>query len=203
MSDFDIDIDVNSLCDKEDYGIRAVIYKEENGKGYIQPHPSGIYLEENMPYDRMFPNFASMDYKSAEEAGFNKVDILTNSSYDLFKSKDEVLQYRDMEVPWNKFLDQEFVSKLPHISNHFELVAKVQPQSIHDLADALALIRPGKQHLIESYIKNKERTRRNLYVRPKNGMYFKKSHSYSYAMMIVTIANKLHYDDIKNEMGIT
>lgn len=199
---FDIDIDVNSNCDKSRYGTRAIIFKKtDDGRNLIQPHPSGYYIE-SINIDNMFPDFASIDYKDAEELGFNKVDLLTNSSYDMFKSKDEVLEYFHKEIPWDMFEDEEFVQKLPHIANHFWLVSRIKPKSVDDLADCLALIRPGKKHLIEDYLEDKEHTRKNLYLRPKTGMYFKKSHSYSYAMMIVCVANKLFYDDIFKEMGL-
>lgn len=187
---YDIDIDVSSNTNKDDFGTRSIIYNEKTET--ITTHPSGYYLTK-VPVDKV-TGTCSIDYKDMELKGYKKVDLLTNNSYDKFTSKQDVLDHLHKEVPWEKFLDPEFVRQLPHISNHFDLVERVKPRSIDDLADILALIRPGKAHLVEDYIKDKDKTRRNLYKRPKTGAYFKKSHSYSYAHMIACVANKIHYD---------
>lgn len=186
---FDVDIDVtSSSCKKGKYGVRAFVYNEKTRR--ISQHPSGTYLEE-VPID-MMTGMAAFDYKYGDEAGYYKVDLLTNNAYNNIKSKSELLELVDMETPWEKFLDEEFVSRLPHIANHFEIVRKVGPRSIEDLADILALIRPGKAEMIDSYLESKISTRRNLYRKPTNGkIYFKKSHAIGYAVMITVVAKKL------------
>ena len=183
---FDIDIDVNSLCDKSKYGIRGMIYNVETER--VNPHPSCYYIED-VPLDLLTGN-AAIDYEYAEEKGFKKIDLLTNTSYDVFKNKEEILQCVDMEPKWDLLLEEDFVKKLPHISKHFDLIEKTKPKSVEDLADVLALIRPGKIHLIDDYINNKDLIRKELYKRPKKGAYFKKAHAISYAVMIVCIMNK-------------
>jgi hypothetical protein len=185
---FDVDIDTTSKTDKKQYGIPAMIYNEDQER--INPHPSGVYLEE-VPIDKL-TGLCSFDYKYGDEKGFMKVDILHNTVYDIFKSKKEVLEASENDIDWSILEDRKVVESLPHIAKHYDIIQKLKPKSVEDLADVLALIRPGKSNLIDSYIQNKEQTRRNLYKRPKTGMYFKKSHAISYALMIKTLIYKKH-----------
>jgi hypothetical protein len=175
---FDVDIDLPSSVDKESFGYtRAMIYDKDRMR--ISPHPSGYYLEQ-VPIDPI-TSLASFDY---EDGDFMKVDLLTNRVYDQFSSKEDLLETMEA-VNWESLKDRNMVEKLPHIGNYYDMVVDLSPKSIEDLADILALIRPGKIHLYDSYIKDKKKTRKMLYLRPREGMYFKKSHAISYAMMIV------------------
>ena len=183
---FDIDIDTASSTDKSLYGIPAMIHNEDQER--IAPHPSGVYLED-VPIDHK-TNLCSFDYKYGDESGFMKVDILHNSVYDAFSSKEEVLIASEGDIDWSILSDRSVVESLPHIAKHYDTIQKVKPKSVEDLADVLALIRPGKISLLDGYIKNKKQTRRNLYKRPSTGMYFKKSHAISYALMIKTLIYK-------------
>lgn len=191
---FDVDIDVNSSVKRESYGTRAMVYNSETLR--ILPHPSGVYLEE-VPVDRI-TGLCSFDYNYGDEAGFSKIDILTNKSYDLFSSKQDLLRSLNQKVDWNWLMDEDFVAKLPHIANHFDTLTKIKPETIEELADTIALIRPAKIGLIRIYRKNTIAVRKRLYSRPLDGSaYFKKSHAIAYASMIVAVMNKL-----KNPSGI-
>lgn len=185
---FDVDIDCSSKTERGSYGPRSMVYNADSCK--ILPHPSGVYLDK-IPLDPE-TGLAAIEHKEAAALGFIAVDILTNTSYDRFTSKDEVVRLSRTEPNWAMLRKESFVEKLPHIGNHFDVVSQVEPKSIDDLADILALIRPGKRPLLDRYLKNKKATRRELYKRSANGQaYFKKAHSYSYALMIITIMNKM------------
>lgn len=193
-SEFDVDIDVKSSTNKKAYGTQAMVYNSKTEK--VLPHPAGFYLEP-VPIDDTTGNCA-FDYKFGSEFGFFKVDLLTNTVYDGFKTKEEVLEAATGDVDWDKFGDERIVAQLPHIANHFDIIRRVNPRSIDDLADVLALIRPGKRPLLDRYIKSKDRTRHTLYKRANNDLnYFKKSHAYSYALMIIVALYK-----ISNPVGI-
>lgn len=185
---FDVDIDVCSDTDRNKIGVRAIVYNEENKK--ILPHPSGVYLEK-VPVDLLTGN-AAFDYNEGDALGYFKVDILTNTSYDSFKTKKELLECMVTEPDWDLLHKREIVEKLPHVSKHFDMLKKISPTSVESLADCLALIRPGKSHLVEEYLESPETVRPRLYSRPKEGVYFKKSHAISYALMIVCVLNKVH-----------
>jgi len=76
--------------------------------------------------------------------------------------------------------------KLFQLHKRYDIVSKVKPKSVVELADCMALIRPGKKHLLDSYLKNKEQVRHELYTKPNDGGYtFKKGHAISYALTVV------------------
>lgn len=188
--DFDIDIDVQSSFKREGYGVRASIYNEDKKK--LIPHPSGVFVD-NMPDDPE-TKLSAIPYDIGEEMGFVKIDLLSNTSYDQFRNKKDILkcQERIDEIDWGFVNDSEVLKKLPHIRDHQMMLKDLCPKSLDDLADVLALMRPGKLHLIDSYKENKERTRKQLYKKPSNGqVYFKKSHAYAYAMMICVLLVKI------------
>lgn len=190
---FDVDIDVNSSCDREKFGTRGMIYNRTLGR--ILPHGAAVYLEP-VPVDP-HTNLCAFDYEYGNDKGFLKVDLLTNKTYDSFRSKADLLRAVEAEPDWSLLEDEEIIIKMPQLSKHTNLVKDLKPKSIDDLADILALIRPGKTHLLESYKKNKKSTRFNLYRKPLTGeAYFKKSHAYSYAVMIVALLNKISARDI-------
>lgn len=185
---FDVDIDVQSNCDRTKYGTRAMVYNEEASK--ILPHPSGVYLEK-IPVDSFTGN-AAISHKDGDFYGFYKVDLLTNTTYDAFLSKEDLLSALEKEPDWSLLQKPRVVEKLPHVGRHFDMLQEITPTDVESLADFLALIRPGKIHLIEDYKKNPTHIRPKLYQRPKNGVFFKKSHAISYALMIVATLNKVH-----------
>lgn len=190
---FDVDVDVSPSFkrfleghSKEYHIVRASVYNDD--KKRMVPHPSGYYFDSDVFVDSLTGN-ASFDYEDGEEF-FQKIDILNNSIYQNFSSKKEMMEVLNMETDWDLLLDESFVYKLPHIGTHFSLIEQLRPRDVHDLADVLALMRPGKLHLVESYVRQKKSTRRQLYTRPVNGKhYFKKSHSYAYAMSIILMMN--------------
>ena len=187
--DFDIDIDVQSSFKREGYGVRASIYNEDKKK--LIPHPSGVFVD-NMPEDPV-TKLSAIPYDVGEAMGFVKVDLLSNTSYDRFRDKKEILecQERISEIDWSFIYDKDIMKTLPHIRDHQMMLKDLKPSSIDDLADVLALMRPGKLHLIDEYKENKESVRKRLYKKPQNGqVYFKKSHAYAYAMMICVILVK-------------
>ena len=188
--EFDVDIDVTSRLDRSIYGTKAMVYNADNER--VLPHPSGVYIEE-VPIDPETGDCA-FDYKDGGSLGFYKVDLLNNTVYDEYRSREEVLEAIEGDVDWSVFRDAKVVSKLPHIANHFDLVSQVSPKSIDELADVLALIRPGKAHLLDDYIKSPNFVRSEiLYKKPTNkkANYFKKSHAISYAYMIICALRKI------------
>lgn len=183
---FDVDIDVQSTLVKTKYGTRAVILKD----GELRPHPSGYYVEDGMPIDGM-TGMAALEHKEAEEIGFIKVDLLNNTAYNSFNSRDEVMECLNTEPDWSLLLDYRFTQTLPHLANADDILQAVKPTSIQELADVLALIRPAKRELLNSYLTHKKQTRIALYQKPTNdAYYFKKSHAVAYAHQIVCVMNK-------------
>lgn len=184
---FDIDIDVKPTTKKNRYGQPLGIYNEDQGT--FTSHPSGILVDGELPIDPE-TGLVPIDHKDLSERGYVKVDLLSNHAYSRFKSKRDILTLLEMEdhIPWTKLFDRSFCDTLPHLKGNHIHVLDLEPRSIEDLADLIALIRPGKIHLMQDYKRDKERTRKNLYRKPANGkVYLKKSHAIAYATMIAVI----------------
>lgn len=148
----------------------------------ITPHPCGVYFQE-MPVDIM-TNLAAIPYDTAEDLGYTKIDFLHLRVYDHFKNRKEIEDMTKQPTPWQLLLLPSVVEKLFQLSKHGELLKKLKPTSTLELADALALIRPGKSDLLPIYLKNKDVARKLLYAKEETGYSFKKSHAIAYAMVV-------------------
>lgn len=184
MNQADIDIDLPSsfkfeTCFPE--WVKACIYDNENKT--VKPHPCGVYPQK-IAKDPI-SGLCAIPYNVAEELGYVKLDFLHLTIYDYFSSREEIKELLDTDPDWNLLLSPGIVSKLFQLSNHFDTVSKIKPRSTEELADVLALIRPGKKSLIGLYQKEKESCRRLLYAKGENDEYsFKKAHACAYALII-------------------
>jgi DNA polymerase III alpha subunit len=182
MSSFDVDIDLpKSFKPLKLFPSwrRASILTNET----LQPHNCG-YHPQAIPIDPL-TKLASIPYDVAEELGFFKLDFLHLNVYDLFESKEEIDALLELEPDWNLLLIPSVVSKLFQLSKHAELLRQIKPTSIEDVADAIALIRPGSIAILPLYLEDKAKGRKALYKRTGDGFAFKKSHALSYSMVIV------------------
>lgn len=177
----DIDIDV-----KSDFRLERIFTKAVPAstieKGEIKRHVVGAYFQ-HVPKDPI-SGLAAIPYEEAEELGYLKIDFLNLSLLAHFESKEEVLELARTEPKWDSLMKREFVEKLFHIAKHYDVVAKVKPRSIMELADILALIRPGKKILLDKYLKNKKLARKELYTKRQDSD-LRKSHAIAYAVNIV------------------
>lgn len=182
----DIDVDTPSSFDPAkvfDLAVRASQYKDQK----LTPHPCGVYFQA-VPRDPI-TGLAAVPYREAEELGCFKIDFLHLSVYDHFTSKDEIRELLKIEPDWELLKIPSVVQKLFHLAKHHDLLQQAKPRSIIELADCLALIRPGKaKYLLQKYLQDKARWRTELYkIYPgeEGGYTFKKAHAIAYAMVIV------------------
>jgi len=179
--DFDVDIDMADrdklleLIEHTPASIkRGVDYDKHNTGVYLQPIP-------------MFPleGFSTIDHKDAEATGYFKLDVLNNHIYSGVKSEKHLDELLATDPMWELFEHKEIVEQLFHINKHYEIVKQHLPKSIEDLAIILALIRPGKRHLVGNSwdIISKEVWEQT------DGYYFKRSHAIGYATAIVVQLN--------------
>jgi DNA polymerase III alpha subunit len=177
---FDVDIDTPTKFNPQDIfpWTRACLLKDEK----LSPHPCGHY-PQNIPIDPL-TKLSAIPYEQAEELGYFKVDFLHLSIYDYFQSREEITELLKLEPNWNLLLDKNHVSKLFQLSKHYDLLLKIKPNSIEDIADAIALIRPGKYNLVPLYLKQKEVIKSILY-QQTDEFSFKRSHAIAYAHVIV------------------
>ena len=118
-----------------------------------------------------------------------KVDFLNASVYNDIIDETHLNKLVDTEPMWELFQHKEVVEQLFHIANHYNIVKQHLPTSLEQLAMILAIIRPGKRHLVGKSWKEIEA---DVWVKPDDGSYFfKKSHSYGYALAIIVQLNNM------------
>jgi hypothetical protein len=153
--------------------------------GTLTRHNTGVYATD-IPTDP-FTGIASIDHKVAEDRGYTKLDFLNVSLYTQIKSEQHLTALMAQEPVWDLLLDRDFCSLLIHIGNHYDTLMKMpEPvNSIPRLAMLLAIIRPGKRHLIGLPWAEVAET---IWDATK-GYSFKRSHSVAYAHLVVVHIN--------------
>lgn len=149
----------------------------------LTPHPCGVY-PQNISTDPL-TKLAAIPYDVAADLGYLKVDFLHVSAYTPFKSRLEIEALCAQEPNWTLLQLDSTYKSLFQLSKHSELVKAIKPKSIIEVADCMALIRPGKRQLLGLYHKNREQARKALYAKDDAGYSFKKSHALAYAYIVV------------------
>lgn len=179
----DVDIDVQTRFDSLKLfpsWVRASVVRD----GRLTPHPCGVYPQAiaSDPITKL----AAIPYDCAEDHGYLKVDFLHVSVYDRFKSRQEIDELVAQEPDWTLLQLDSTHPKLFQLSKHGDLLKTLKPASIEELADCMALIRPGKKTLAGLYTKQRAAARTLLYAKdPESGYSFKKSHALAYAYVVV------------------
>jgi DNA polymerase III alpha subunit len=162
---------------------KASIVRNEELASHAGNSQGGMY-PQRIPVDPV-SRLSAIPYEDAEKLGYFKIDFLHLGVYDHFESREEIDALLEVEPDWGLLLVPQEQKKLFQLAKHGEILNEVKPKSIEELADVCALIRPGKKQLVKLYNKQRESTRRILYVKDENGYSFKKSHAVAYAMVIV------------------
>jgi hypothetical protein len=158
-------------------------------QGQVRRHNSGVYVTD-IPYDPIH-QCAAIDYETAEQRGYFKIDFLNMTVYNLVKSPEHYDRMLSQEPPWSRlWTDSAWASQLAHIGNYTGLLATMRPDSIPRMAAFISIIRPGKAHLqnqpwaevFESVWNGDD----------SKGYIFKKAHSLSYAALVALHMNLLN-----------
>lgn len=185
QSDIDIDLGDRTQALAHISHVPASIVRD----GRLVKHNSGIYITD-IPVDP-FTGQASIDYQAAEARGYVKLDLLNVSLYTQIKSEAHLTELMNQEPAWEKLYDPEFFARLIHVGSHYDLLLKC-PEAVNTIprmAMFLALIRPGKRHLIGKTWREVAAT---VWEKTEDDAYFfKKSHSISYAHLVVVHMNLL------------
>jgi hypothetical protein len=181
----DIDIDFKNRNDA--LSVLPHIAASMVNQGKSARHNTGIYFQ-NIPVDPL-TGHASIPYAKAEDMGYFKIDLINNSVYEGVRDTAHLEALLDMEPAWDLLDDPDIVGMLAHIHSHFDVVSAIKPKSVDDLAVVLALIRPGKKHLVG---KTRAAIDAEVWVPPNDGSYhFKKSHSFAYSVSILVQLNAI------------
>ena len=153
----------------------------------IVTHNTGVYFQ-NIPNNPV-SNYSTIDYKTAEERGYFKIDFLNVHIYNDIKDNTHLVKLMETEPIWDLLQNEEFVNLLFHLNGHGDILRKTLPTSVEQLAAVLSMIRPAKRYLIG---KDWNTIMNEVWVKPPDGSYaFKKAHSFSYAMAVIVHMNLL------------
>jgi len=148
-------------------------------------HNTGVYVQ-SIPYNPI-TGLSTLDYKSAEDRGYFKIDFLNVNVYEGVKSKEHLTKLLEIEPLWDLLLEDEFVNNLFHVNGHGNVLRQMKPKNIEELAACLAIIRPAKKHLSG---KNWNDVFAEVWTKPTTDeYYFKKAHAIAYAHVIVVQMN--------------
>jgi DNA polymerase III alpha subunit len=137
-----------------------------------------------------FTGLCTLDYKQAQEQDWFKIDLLNVGIYSNFKSNEEIDQLLAHEPVWELLEHKEVIEQLFHIHNHADTVIRMKPRSAEQLAMVLAVIRPGKKHLIG---RSWDVIAQEVWTKTDDVYSFKRSHAIGYAMAIVLQLNAMTY----------
>ena len=156
----------------------------------IEKHKTGVYFHA-IPSDPI-NGYATLDYKKAEDRGYFKIDCLNVNIYKNVKSEQELVELMIEEPDWDMLKDPKVVENLFHLNSHYNIVSKLEPKNIEQLAAVLAIIRPAKRGLM---YKDWTDILKEVWVKPTDGSYFfKKSHAVAYAHAILVQLNLIKKD---------
>ena len=183
----DIDID---FADREQI-LKLIkhIPARQTVDGKARRHNSGVYVTD-IPYDPV-NQCAAIDYETAEQRGYFKIDFLNMHVYKLVKDPEHYRAMLDQTPPWSKLWnDSAWAGQLVHVGNYTELLKTMQPDSIPRMAAFISIIRPGKAHL-------QNRPWSEVFASvwdgdDSRGYTFKKSHALSYAVLVALHMNLLN-----------
>lgn len=153
----------------------------------IRKHATGIHVTK-IPIDPI-NRMSAIDYSEAEERGYLKLDFLNVHVYTNVKDEKHLIDL--MRDPnWKNLQKREFVEKLIHLNNQFDNIQRMpEPiDSIPKLAMFLAMIRPGKKHLLGKPWNEVSKT---IWEKEDTGYSFKKSHGLAYSHLVVVNMNML------------
>jgi hypothetical protein len=186
----DIDID---LADRDQLlKLIQVIPARQLHQGQVRRHNSGVYVTD-IPWDPV-NQCASIDYETAEQLGYFKIDLLNMSVYQSITNPEHYQEMLSREPNWSRLWnDPVWAQQLVHVGNYTNLLQSMQPDSIPRMAAFISIIRPGKAHLqnrpwaevFESVWDGDD----------SKGFVFKHAHAIGYAALVALHMNLLSPSD--------
>ena len=184
------DIDVDFANRDDVLNIIKHIPAAIRDKDTLKKHNTGVYCS-TIPYNPL-TDTASIDYKTADERGYFKIDFLNVGAYHGVKNEEHLKQLLDVEPIWDLLESKDVCDQLFHINGYHNLLADLKPKSIVELAMVLAMIRPGKKHLVPvCKEKGFQAIDNEIWTKTEDAYFFKKAHAISYASVIVVQLNLL------------
>lgn len=183
------DIDIDLANRDQLLQLISVTPARQDVNGLTRRHNSGVYPTD-IPWDPV-NTCAAIDYETAENLGYFKIDLLNMTVYQLVQDQAHYDRMLAETPPWDRlWADSEWAKQLVHIGNYTELLKSMRPDSIPRMAAFISIIRPGKAHLqnqpwdvVFESVWDGDSSR---------GFVFKKSHAVSYAVLVALHMNLLN-----------
>jgi len=185
----DIDID---LADRDQLlQLIQATPARQDVNGQTRRHNSGVYVTD-IPKDPINA-CAAIDYETAEQLGYFKIDLLNMSVYQLIKSPEHYQAMLAATPPWERlWTDTKWTGQLVHVGNYTDLLNSMRPDTIPRMAAFISIIRPGKAHLqnkpwdkVFDSVWDGDASR---------GFVFKHAHAIGYAALVALHMNLLSQD---------
>jgi hypothetical protein len=182
------DIDIDFANRDQILSLIQVTPARQIVQNQVRRHNSGVY-PTSIPLDPVNA-CAAIDYETAEQLGYFKIDMLNMSVYQLIKSPEHYEHMLAATPDWSRlWQDPDWAKQLVHIGNYTDLLCNMRPDSIPRMAAFISVIRPGKAHLqncdwntvFESVWDGDD----------SRGFVFKKAHSLGYAQLVTLHMNLL------------
>ena len=163
-------------------------------QGQVRRHNSGVYVTD-IPYDPI-NQCAAIDYETAEQRGYFKIDLLNMTVYQLIKDPEHYQLMLDQEPNWDRLhTDGAWAKQLVHVGNYADLLQTMRPDSIPRMAAFISIIRPGKAHL-------QNRPWAEVFETvwdgdDSKGFVFKHAHAIGYAALVALHMNLLSQDVVQ------
>lgn len=182
------DIDIDFADRQQILSIIKHTAAMQHHDGKVRRHNSGVYVTD-IPRDSI-NDCAAIDYQTAEQRGYFKLDFLNMSVYQLVRDPEHYKSVLAADVNWARlWTDPIWAAQLVHVGNYADLLQTMKPDSIPKMAAFISIIRPGKAHL-------QNRSWAEVFAAvwdgdESRGYTFKKSHSLGYAQLVALHMNLL------------
>lgn len=183
----DIDIDFKDRNEALEGLLHIPASRVENHE--LKKHNVGVYFH-SIPVDPL-TGLASIPHREANARGYFKLDFLNLHVYKQVRNEAHLNELVQREPVWAMLEDEQIVGQLFQLGNWAELTAAYAPKNIMELAMVLAVIRPGKQHLMGLPFSELEKEIWVVDPDADEDYVFKKSHAVSYAHVVVVQMNLL------------
>jgi DNA polymerase III alpha subunit len=185
-----MDIDIDFLDRDDVLKLIKHIPASRNENGIFKKHNSGVYCH-SIPYNPL-TGLASIEYKEAEDRGYFKIDFLNVGTYKGITSEKHIERLLEIDPLWDLLEQKDFCDLIFHVNGYHDLIARLKPTSIDQLAMFLAILRPGKKHLIPlCQEQGFDAIKDEIWVKTEDEYSFKKAHAIAYAHAIVVQMNKI------------
>jgi hypothetical protein len=161
-------------------------------------HNTGVHVTD-IPRDYQL-DICALDHEVAVNRGYVKLDLLNVNLYKLVRDETHLIELT-REPDWTLINDRTIMEKMIHINRHYDTMCRMpEPiNSIPRMAMFLAVIRPGKRHLIG---KPWSEVAKTIWDMSDDGYMFKKAHAIAYAHVVVMNMN-LYEENPDNFQDLT